>query len=891
MSMNKHLFPLLLISCFCIFPLYAGIERYADDMFPDTDNEALTAENARVASDFRDTSLSPEERAELLLKELTLPEKISLMMDVSKPVERLGIKPYNWWNEALHGVARAGLATVFPQPIGMAASFDDSLVYQVFTAVSDEARAKNTHYVSMGSRERYQGLTMWTPTVNIYRDPRWGRGIETYGEDPYLTSRMGVQVVKGLQGTNDGKYDKLYACAKHFAVHSGPEWNRHSFDVENLTPRELYETYLPAFKSLVQEADVKEVMCAYNRFEGEPCCGNKRLLTQILREEWGFDGIVLSDCWAINDFFSENGHKTHKDSASAASAAVLSGTDLECGATFESLTEAARKNLIDEEAVDRSLKRLLKARFALGEMDDPGEVSWTKIPYSVVASPAHDSLALKMARESMTLLLNKDGILPLKRGGLQVAVMGPNAKDSVMMWGNYNGMPARTVTILEGIQSALGKGDRLIYEQGCPWVGETLLESVFSKCRSEKGPGFTAQYWNNVNHEGMADVENQVLTPFNFCTSGATVFAPGVNLTDFSATYRSSYIPEVSGEIVFDLYSFGKGRLTVNGKELLAFHNHHGGNRQSCSMQVVAGKKYDITLDFEYLQSDAQLNFDMGFKRKVDIARSVDAVKEADVVIFVGGISPSLEGEEMGVDLPGFRKGDRLSIELPDVQRKLLAALHDAGKKVILVNCSGSPIGLVPETVTCDAILQAWYPGQQGGTAVADVLFGDYNPAGRLPVTFYRDVNQLPDFEDYSMAGRTYRFMTDKPLFPFGYGLSYTTFRYGTVKLDKTTVADGEKLQVTVPVSNVGNRDGEEVVQLYLHKQNDEQGPVKTLRSFKRVSIPQGQTVDVQFELSGKELEWWDDRSNTVKLSPGTYKLGVGGSSEVEMYSSFTVLE
>lgn len=405
MSMNKHLFPLLLISGFCIFPLYAGIEKYADDMCPDTDNEALTAENAWVTSDFRDTSLSPEERAELLLKELTLPEKISLMMDVSKPVERLGIKPYNWWNEALHGVARAGLATVFPQPIGMAASFDDSLVYQVFTAVSDEARAKNAHYVSMGSRERYQGLTMWTPTVNIYRDPRWGRGIETYGEDPYLTSRMGVQVVKGLQGTNDGKYDKLYACAKHFAVHSGPEWNRHSFDVENLTPRELYETYLPAFKSLVQEADVKEVMCAYNRFEGEPCCGNKRLLTQILREEWGFDGIVLSDCWAINDFFSENGHKTHKDSASAASAAVLSGTDLECGATFESLTEAARKNLIDEEAVDRSLKRLLKARFALGEMDDPGEVSWTKIPYSVVASPAHDSLALKMARESMTLLL------------------------------------------------------------------------------------------------------------------------------------------------------------------------------------------------------------------------------------------------------------------------------------------------------------------------------------------------------------------------------------------------------------------------------------------------------------------------------------------------------
>lgn len=891
MNMNKHYFSYLLSFGLCIFPLYMEANEDTDSVSSVFDGD-VSAVTDQFASGFRDISLSPDERAELLLKELTLEEKISLMMDVSKPVERLGIKSYNWWNEALHGVARAGLATVFPQPIGMAASFDDALVYQVFNAVSDEARAKNSHYVSVGSRERYQGLTMWTPTVNIYRDPRWGRGIETYGEDPYLTSRMGVQVVKGLQGESDGKYDKLHACAKHFAVHSGPEWNRHSFNVENLPLRELYETYLPAFKALVQEAGVKEVMCAYNRLEGEPCCGNKRLLTQILRNEWGFDGIVLSDCWAINDFFDKKGHQTHQDAASAASAAVLSGTDLECGETFESLIDAARKNMIDEEVIDRSLRRLLKARFALGEMDDPSVVSWTKIPYDVVASSAHDSLALKMARESMTLLLNKERTLPLKRGGLRVAVMGPNARDSVMMWGNYNGMPVRTVTILEGIKSALGKDDKLVYEQGCPWVGETLLESVFSKCCSEKGPGFIAQYWNNVNHEGKADVEAQVLTPFNFCTSGATVFAPGVNLTDFSATYRSSYIPEKSGEIVFELYSFGKGRLSVNGKELLSFYNSHGGNRQSCSMQVQAGKKYDITLDYEYLLSDAQLNFDMGFKKKVNVAESVAAVKDADVVIFVGGISPSLEGEEMGVDLPGFRKGDRVDIELPEIQRRFLAALHEAGKKVILVNCSGSPIGLVPETETCDAILQAWYPGQQGGTAVAEVLFGDYNPAGRLPVTFYRNIDQLPDFEDYNMSGRTYRFMTEKPLFLFGYGLSYTTFRYGTVKLDKTTVTDGEMLHVTVPVTNVGDRDGEEVIQLYLHKTGDKQGPVKTLRSFKRVNIPKGQTVEVQFDLSGKELEWWDEHYNAMRLSPGNYKIGVGGNSETAaLESSFVVPE
>lgn len=839
--------------------------------------------------DFRDSSLPSEQRAELQLQELTLEEKISLMMDVSKPVERLGIKPYNWWNEALHGVARAGLATVFPQSIGMAASFNDSLVYEVFTAVSDEARAKNAYYASKGSYERYQGLTMWTPNVNIYRDPRWGRGIETYGEDPYLTTRMGVNVVKGLQGVNDGKYDKLHACAKHFAVHSGPEWNRHSFDVEDLPLRDLYETYLPAFKALVQDANVKEVMCAYNRFEGEPCCGNKRLLTQILREEWGFDGIILSDCWAINDFFEEKGHKTHKDSASAASAAVLSGTDLECGATYQSLLKGVQNGLIDESAIDKSVKRVLKARFELGEMDDPSKVSWTKIPFSVVASAAHDSLALKMARESMTLLLNKQNVLPLKRGNLTVAVMGPNAKDSVMMWGNYNGVPAHTVTVLDGIRAALGKGDKLIYEQGCPCIGDDLLESVFSECKSEGRPGFSARYWNNVNHEGKVDVETRVMTPFNFCTSGATVFAPGVNLTDFSATYNATYVPKASGEVIFDVYSFGKGRLLVNQKEAMSFYNSHGGNKQSYALQVEAGKKYDIELQFEYLQSDAQLNFDMGFKKKVDIAKSVNAVRNADVVVFVGGISPSLEGEEMGVDLPGFKKGDRTSIELPEVQRNLLAALHRAGKKVILVNCSGSPVGLVPETETCEAILQAWYPGQQGGRAVADVLFGDYNPAGRLPVTFYSSIEQLPDFEDYNMTGRTYRFMKERPLFPFGYGLSYTTFTYGAATFSKQTVGSEDNLSLVVPVSNTGSRDGEEVVQVYLSKVGDEAGPVKTLRAFKRVSVPAGKTVNVHITLSKKDLEWWNEATHSIQFCSGEYQVWIGGSSDEKALSKYAI--
>lgn len=838
---------------------------------------------------YKDASLSPERRAELLVKELTLEEKAHLMMDGSRSVERLGIKPYNWWNEALHGVARAGLATVFPQPIGMAASFNPEMVYEVFNAVSDEARAKNTYYASQDSRERYQGLTMWTPTVNIYRDPRWGRGIETYGEDPYLTSRMGVMVVKGLQGPADGKYDKLHACAKHFAVHSGPEWNRHSFNAENIKPRDLYETYLPPFEALVKEGKVEEVMCAYNRFEGDPCCGSDRLLMQILRGEWGFNGIVVSDCGAIADFYNDRGHHTHPDAESASAAAVISGTDLECGSSYKALIESVKKGLISEETVDTSVKRLMKARFALGEMDEPEKVSWTKIPFSVVASAAHDSLALNMARESMTLLMNKDNFLPLKRGGLTVAVMGPNANDSVMQWGNYNGMPAHTVTILDGVRNLLGTDDKLIYEQGCPWVERTLIQSAFSQCKSDQGPGFTARYWNNLKREGEPVTTTQVTTPFRFCTSGATVFAPGVNLTDFSATYNSAFIPRESGEIVLEVYCYGSGRLRVNGEEVKSFSNKHGARKSTHAMKVQAGKSYDLELDFEYLRSDAQLNFDLGFKKDVDIRKSVERVKDADIVIFASGISPSLEGEEMGVNLPGFKKGDRTDIELPAVQRELIDALHRAGKKIILVNCSGSPIGLEPETQKCEAILQAWYPGQQGGKAVAEVLFGDYNPAGKLPVTFYRNVSQLPDFEDYNMTGRTYRYMQDVPLFPFGYGLSYTTFGYGKTVLDKNELTAGQSLKLTVPVTNTGKRNGEEVVQVYLRKQGDAEGPIKTLRAFKRVSIPAGKTVNVEFDLKDKELEWWDDQSNTVRVCPGNYDIMVGGSSKEEDLQRTTI--
>ena len=831
---------------------------------------------------YKNQNLSVDERVEDLLNRLTLEEKVGLMQDVSRPVDRLGVKTYNWWNEALHGVARSGLATVFPQPIGMAATFNEKAVFNVFNAVSDEARAKHSAYSANGEFGRYQGLTMWTPTINIFRDPRWGRGIETYGEDPYLTSKMGVAAVKGLQGEKDGRYDKVHACAKHFAVHSGPEWNRHSYNAENISLRDLHETYLPAFKALVEDAKVKEVMCAYNRFEGEPCCGSNRLLVDILRNKWNFEGIVVADCGAIADFYKPNAHLTHPDAATASAAGVLSGTDLDCGSSYSALVESVKAGYISEKELDVSVRRLLKARFELGEMDNNANNPWAEIPYSVVASDAHDALSLDMARQSMTLLLNKNNILPLKRGGLNLAVMGPNANDSVMQWGNYNGTPRKTITILEGIRASLGAGDKLVYDQGCSWVESTLMNSGFSQCESENGKGFTAKYWNNYSKEGAPVATRQITTPFVFNASGATVFAPGVNLTNFSATYNTVFTPEKSGEVVFEFYANGFVQLFVDGVEVKSVRANHGGRKTTHMMKVEGDKPYNIQIDFAYTRGDAQLNFDFGLKEEIDIQKSLKKIGNADVVLFVGGISPSLEGEEMGVNLPGFRGGDRTEIELPAVQREFMAALRKAGKKVIFINCSGSPIAMEPEVQNCEAILQAWYPGQSGGKAVADVVFGDYNPAGRLPVTFYKNINQLPDFENYNMKGRTYRYMLDAPLFPFGYGLSYTTFEYGKAKISKKKIKQNQPLKLTVSVTNTGKMDGEEVIQIYMKKAGDDNGPILTLRDFKRVKITAGKTEKIKFELSGSQLEWWNENSGEVEIHGGKFEIFAGPSSKKE---------
>ena len=825
---------------------------------------------------YKNPALSPEERANDLVGRLTLEEKAALMQNTSPAIPRLGIKAYDWWNEALHGVGRAGLATVFPQAIGMGASFNNELLYDVFTAVSDEARAKNTEFSKEGGLKRYQGLTMWTPNINIFRDPRWGRGQETYGEDPYLTGQMGMAVVRGLQGPEGEKYDKLHACAKHYAVHSGPEWNRHSFNAENIDPRDLWETYLPAFKDLVQKVHVKEVMCAYNRFEGEPCCGSNRLLMQILRDEWGYKEIVVSDCWAISDFYNKGARETDPDKQHASAKAVLSGTDVECGDSYASLPEAVKEGLIDEKQIDISLKRLMKARFELGEMDEPSQVSWAQIPYSVVDSKEHRELALRMARESLVLLQNNQSLLPLNKN-LKVAVVGPNANDSVMQWGNYNGFPSHTITLLEGIREYLPES-QIIYEPGCDLTSDVTLQSVFQQCSMDGKQGFSAKYWNNTKQEGTPDVTNHISTPFHFITTGATTFAAGINLQDFSASYESVFRPAKSEDIAFRFQTQGITKLSIDGKEVAAGMNFKNKSKVY-TLQAEAGKEYRIKIDFAFRNRDAALDFDMGREVPVDLKQTVDKVKEADVIIFAGGISPAVEGEEMHVNIPGFKGGDRETIELPSIQSRLLAELKKAGKKIVFVNFSGSAIALTPESKTCDAILQAWYPGQAGGQAVAEVLFGDYNPAGKLPLTFYRNLAQIPDFEDYNMTGRTYRYMKETPLFPFGHGLSYTTFKYGKLKMNDDKIAVGQNLNLVIPVTNTGSRDGDEVVQVYLKKMDDTEGPVKTLRAFKRVRIPAGKTVEVKFSLDDTQLEWWDEQSNTMRVCPGNYTVMIGGTS------------
>ena len=820
---------------------------------------------------YQNPNLSAKERAIDLCRRLTLEEKAMLMLDESPAIPRLGIKKFFWWSEALHGAANMGNVTVFPEPVAMASSFNPNLLYKCFDVASTEFRAQYNHRMHdlNGEDEKFHSLSVWTPNVNIFRDPRWGRGQETYGEDPYLTSVMGVQVVKGLQGPEDSKYRKLWACAKHYAVHSGPEYTRHTVNINDVSARDFWETYMPAFKACVQDGNVREVMCAYQRLDDDPCCGSNRLLQQILRDEWGFKYLVVSDCGAVSDFHMN--HKSSSDAVHGSSKAVIAGTDVECGFdyAYKSIPEAVNRGLLSEEEIDKHVIRLLEGRFDLGEMDDPSLVEWSKIPYSAMSTKASAQLSLEMARQTIVLLQNKNNVLPLKKNAEKIAVIGPNADDAPMMWGNYNGMPNHTVTILDGIKA---KQKKLFYTKGCDLTYDQVMDcQLATQCAVGGKKGLKGTFWNNTTMDGKPVTTQYYTTPLAVTTAGMHNFAPGVQIEDFSAKYETVFTPKESGEYVVNVEGCGHFELYINGEKKFVEHTWRTTPTRT-AIQAEKGKTYNIEVRFQFVKTwNANLKINIAKELPIDYQQIIAQLKGIDKVVFCGGISAALEGEEMPVQIEGFKGGDRTSIELPKVQRNFLKALKEAGKQVIFVNCSGSAIALTPETETCDAIVQAWYAGQEGGTAIADVLFGDCNPSGKLSVTFYKDDSQLPDFEDYSMKGRTYRYFND-PLFAFGYGLSYTNFEIGEAKMQG-------KESITIPVTNVGKRAGTEIVQVYIRNLSDAEGPLKSLRAFQRVGIKGGETVNVTLKLDKKQFEFWDPETNTMRTKPGKYEILYGNSS------------
>jgi beta-glucosidase len=694
---------------------------------------------------YQNQNLPFADRVNDLVGRMTLEEKVSQMKDVAPAIPRLGVPEYNWWNEALHGVARSGLGTVFPQAIGFAATWDDSLVYRMASVISDEARAKYQEYLRNDSHKRYQGLTIWSPNINIFRDPRWGRGQETYGEDPYLTGRLAVHFIHGLQGA-DPKYFKTIATVKHFAVHSGPELDRHQFDAV-VSERDLRETYLPQFEMGIRDGGAYSLMCAYNRIGGKPACASDMLEKNILRGEWHFPGYVVSDCGAIDDIYLH--HKVVQTAPEAAALAVKTGTNLDCGRVYPNLVDAVKQGLITEAQIDTSVKRLFLARFKLGMFDSPERVRWARIPFAVLDRASHRALARQVARESMVLLKNQGGVLPLRKDLGTIAVIGPNANEPVMLLGNYNGIPADPVTPLRGIREAVGNGAKVIYARG-------------------------------------ADL------------------ADGFPVADGG--------PPASGEA---------------------------------------------------LATEAE-----------------NAARQADAVVLVLGLTARLEGEEMNIEVPGFKGGDRTSMDLPASQERLLERIAAVGKPTVLVLLNGSALAVNWAQEHVPAILEAWYPGQAGGSAIADVLFGDYNPGGRLPVTFYRDTKDLPAFDDYRMAGRTYRYFKGTPLYPFGHGLSYTTFGYKDLRTSGAARRASDTVTVRVNVKNTGRRAGDEVVQLYVqHLGSAVARPAKELKAYKRVTLQPGQTRTVVLPLAVRSLAYWNADQHQWVIEPDSVRIHVGSSS------------
>ena len=823
---------------------------------------------------YKNPNLLIQTRVNDLVSRMTLEEKVSQMMNAAPAIERLGITQYDWWNEALHGVARAGTATVFPQAIGLAATWDTKLIYDVGDVISTEARAKHHEFVRNNEHARYQGLTFWSPNINIFRDPRWGRGQETYGEDPYLTAQLGVQFVRGLQG-DDPRYFKVIATPKHYAVHSGPEPERHGFDAKAYE-RDLRETYLPAFRATIVEAKAYSVMCAYNRTNEEPCCANKKLMTDILRGEWGFDGYVVSDCGAIRDIWE--GHKFVKTETEASVLAVKAGTDLTCGGEYSTLVDAVKRGLISESEIDTAVKRLMTARFRLGMFDPPEMVPYARIPFSQNDTPEHRGLALKTARESIVLLKNANHTLPLNKNLKSIAVIGPNADVPEVLWGNYNGHPSVLTTPLAGIRNAVSKTTKVVYAPGSTLAGEPVAPVPASALTlNGTEPGLKAEYFNNQELRGpAATVRTDARIDFNWGRYNPT---PELTGNNFSVRWTGKLKVPESGTYQLGFTADDGARLYVDGKLLVDAWASNPTKTVTKEIVLEAGRSYDLRMEYFQNNRENVAKLVWSYPRLVDrmIEEAVKATQDSEAGVLVLGISAGLEGEEMNVNVEGFRGGDRTDISLPKPQEALLKAVVATGKPVVVVLLSGSALAVNWANDNAPAILEAWYPGGEGGTAIADVLFGDYNPSGRLPVTFYKSVDQLPPFTDYSMQGRTYRYFKGEPLYPFGFGLSYTNFAYNNPRFDAKSVKAGEPVKVTVDVKNVGDRAGDEVVQLYLTDvAASAPVPIRTLVGFDRISLRPGEKRTVTFTITPQQMSLIDDGAKRV-IEPGEFLITVGG--------------
>jgi beta-glucosidase len=816
-----------------------------------------------------------EQRVKDVVSRLTLEEKVGQMLNATPAIPRLGIPAYDWWNEVLHGVARTPYkVTAYPQAIGMAATWDSNSLKKMADFSALEGRAIHNKSIELNKTgDRYVGITYWTPNINIFRDPRWGRGQETYGEDPFLTAMMGKAFVNGLQG-NDPRYLKAAACAKHFAVHSGPEPTRHA-DNFNPTPYDLWDTYLPAFRELVTKANVAGVMCAYNAVDKQPCCANDQLMNDILRNKWKFTGYVTSDCWAVDDFFRY--HKTHKDATTSAIDAVIHGTDLECGnSVYRTLIDAVKSGQIKESYIDQSLERLFTIRYRLGMFDPVSMVKYAQTPAAALEAPAHKAHALKMAQQSIVLLKNENNTLPLNKKLKKVVVLGPNADNKIALLGNYNGTPSHVTTILEGIREKLGKEVEVVYEKAINFTNDTLIvyEDFSSQLSYEGKPGVKAEYFNNRKLEGTPVTTEIVKNIDHYWTEGESP-AKGIGMSDFSIRYTTTLTADRDGQYNFEVAGDDGYRILINDSVMINSWNKYRWGTQLFSYPVKKGQSYKIVAELNQDGGNALISLKAGNKVKTDFAALANRIKDADAIIFAGGISPQLEGEEMPVTIPGFKGGDRTSIMLPTVQTELLKALKTTGKPVIFVMLTGSAIAIPWENENIPAIVNTWYGGQSGGTALADVLFGDYNPAGRLPVTFYKSDSDLPGFSDYSMKGRTYRYFNGEALYPFGYGLSYSQFRYALTKAPATAMK-GKSVTVSFTLTNTSKRNGEEVAQLYVSHSADVTKPIRALKGFQRVYLKAGETKTLSFTLSPEQLSLINDAGEAYQPT-GKISISIGG--------------